>query len=548
MSNSQSLSSRLGSQLRLELATRQSNHRLAQVARQVARHATVEPEQRPVVFFRASTGLLQMSQNSAFPLLASWALRLSGVPVIHFVCHAGMSRCVQGTDKDHISKKPPCSACTAFSRRLYADSQTVEFFYSKNAGVGNALQRLNLKALSEFEYGGLPLGKLVLPSMRWILRRHHLEDDKPTRLLFREYILSAYRVALEFGALIDRADPQAVVVFNGMFFPEATARWVARSRGVRSISHEVGFRPFSAFFTEGEATAYPIDIPVDFQLSPQQNQRLDEYLAQRFQGNFTMAGVRFWPEMRGLDEALLDRISHYKQAVPVFTNVVFDTSQVHANTVFPHMFAWLDQVLELIRSHPETLFVIRAHPDEMRQNKASRESVRAWVEQNGVKDIANALFVDSQETLNSYELIQRAKFVIIYNSSIGLEAALMGRPVLCGGKARYTQYPIVIFPETPEAYREQAEAFLGAETIEVPPEYQRNARRFLYFHMYRASLPFDEFIENQERPGFVRLKDFSWEKLYPQRSQTLCTIVEGILHGRPFLLDERPESTPAASD
>ena len=90
------------------------------------------------------------------------------------------------------------------------------------------------------------------------------------------------------------------------------------------------------------------------------------YLEKRFQGQFTMAGIRFWPEMNGLDEALLEKAGQFQQIVPVFTNVVFDTSQVHANTVFPHMFAWLDLVLDLIRAHPETLFVIRAHPDEMR--------------------------------------------------------------------------------------------------------------------------------------------------------------------------------------
>ena len=65
--------------------------------------------------------------------------------------------------------------------------------------------------------------------------------------------------------------------------------------------------------------------------------------------------------------------------VPVFTNVIFDTSQPHSNVVFPHMFAWLDCVLELVRAHPETLFVIRAHPDEIRPGKESRESVAQWV-------------------------------------------------------------------------------------------------------------------------------------------------------------------------
>jgi hypothetical protein len=180
-------------------------------------------------------------------------------------------------------------------------------------------------------------------------------------------------------------------------YPEASARWVAQARGLRVITYEVGFQRFSAFFTEGEATAYPIHIPKDFELTPEQDARLDEYLQKRFQGHFTMAGIRFWPEMRGLDQAFLHKAARFRQIVPVFTNVVYDTSQVHANKIFPHMFAWLDQVLELIHAHPETLFVIRAHPDEMRPGtaKQSRESVRDWVAANGLKKLANVVFIDS---------------------------------------------------------------------------------------------------------------------------------------------------------
>jgi hypothetical protein len=275
-------------------------------------------------------------------------------------------------------------------------------------------------------------------------------------------------------------------------------------------------------------------------LNQEQNARLDDYLEKRFQGQFTMAGIRFWPEMRGLDEAFLQKAAGFRQIVPVFTNVVFDTSQVHANTVFPHMFAWLDLVLEMIRRHPETLFVLRAHPDEMRPNSAkkSRESVQDWVRRNRVADLPNVVFIPSQEYLSSYELIHRAKFVMVYNSSIGLEATLLGKAVLCGGKARYTQLPTVFFPASPQAYRDQAEALLQAERIEVPPVFLRNARRFLYYQLFRASLPFDAFLRPGPRQGFVQLKPFSWRQLLPENSPTLQVLRDGILNGKPFLLEE----------
>ena len=384
----------------------------------------------------------------------------------------------------------------------------------------------------------LPLGPLCLPGLRWILRRYNLDDDENTRFLLREYILSAWNVAREFSRFLDKTDPRAVVVFNGQFYPEATARFVAQRRGVRVITHEVGLQPASAFFTDGEATAYPIHIPDDFDLTRDQNARLDEYLQQRFQGRFSMAGIQFWPSMRGLGDAFLMKARQFRQIVSVFTNVVFDTSQPHANTVFADMFAWLEAILTAIRAHPDTLFVIRAHPDETRTRKESRETVQEWVTQQGVDRLDNVIFIAPQEYLSSYELIQRSKFVLVYNSTIGLEASIMGQPVLCGGQARFTQYPTVFFPQSISEQQAALKRFLEADSIRVPPEFQRNARRFLYYQLFRASLPFGEFLEPSVRTTQTRLKIFGLDRLSPENSLAVEAVSSGLLHGGDFLLRE----------
>jgi len=548
---------RIRNRLRRDLLRFRANSGVRQLCRQVAQHTPPHPistgvNLQPVAFFNASTRLVGMSQNAAFSLLAALGLQLAGVPVVNFACKVGMSRCVLGTAHHPPTNPPPCKSCIAQSRWLFSNAPTFTFTYAPSPALVNAIQHLGMDELSTFRWelasgdpqsltvkAGIPLGSLVLPSLRWVLRRHHLPDDEPTRTLFCEFILSAYRVAQEFGIFLDQVSPQAVVVFNGQFFPEATARWVAARRGLRVISHEVAIQRFSAFFTDGEATAYPIHIPADFKLTPVQDARLDTYLEQRFQGNFTMAGIRFWPEMHGLDEAFLQRVSRFRQIVPVFTNVIFDTSQPHSNVVFPHMFAWLDLVLEIVRENPDTLFVIRAHPDESRPGKASRESVAEWAVQRHLADLPNALFINSDEFLSSYEIIQRSKFVMVYNSSIGLEASLMGAAVLCAGRARYTQYPIVFFPATPEAFRLQAEAFLKTKHVEIPEEFRRNARRFLYYQLYRTALPFGDYLEEDGIwPGFVRLRRFSWKKLTPAQSPAIRTIINGIANEKEFLLEE----------
>jgi hypothetical protein len=556
------------------LVRRLNNLKIANMAKRVANEEP-QPSGAPVVFFKASTGIDDLSWNSGFHLLASWAFRLKGIPVAYFACHSGMSKCVLGTNRDNPYKEPPCKTCIAQSKTLYtsvngmAESQRSGahwFKFERNQEIESALQNLSLDQLSKFEWElkiesvtasrsmakqspvdgeiassqnsllamTLPLGELCLPGLRWILRIHHLNDDENTRYLLREYILSAWNVAQEFSIFLDQTQPRAVIVFNGQFFPEATARFIAQKRGIRVITHEVGLQPASAYFTDGEATAYPINIPDDFELKDEQNKKLDDYLAKRFQGDFTMAGIKFWADMKGLDESFLQKAGQFKQIVPVFTNVIFDTSQPHANTVFEDMFDWLDLVLDVIKEHPETLFVIRAHPDETRVRKASRETVAGWVEARKVTGLTNVIFVSPQETLSSYELILKSKFVMVYNSTIGLEASIMGMAVLCAGKARFTQYPTVFFPQAIEDVRRKMKEFLMADVIDVPLEFKRNARRFLYYQLFKTSLPFGEFLEPSVRTTQAKLKSFALDEL--MNAESVKVIVDGVLDGQEFLL------------
>ncbi|MFZ5858810.1 MAG: hypothetical protein ACOYZ6_18430 [Chloroflexota bacterium] len=526
------------------LVRRWNNLKVARLARRVARLSPPATGQ-PIAFFKASTGIDDLSWNSGFHLLSSWALRLKGIPVAYFACNAGMSKCVLGTNRDDPHRAMPCKSCVMQSRALYAGIQVdryasthVNWFeFQRDTQLLSRLSNLSLSELMTFEHESIPLGALCLPGLRWILRIHHLTDDESTRYLLREYILSAWNVARTFSDFLDRTHPRAVVLFNGQFFPEATARFIAQRRGLRVITHEVGLQPASAFFTEGEATAYPIHIPDEFELTDEQNAKLDAYLAKRFQGDFSMAGIKFWTDMKGLDESFLQKAAAFKQIVPIFTNVIFDTSQPHANTVFEDMFDWLDMALDVIRQHPETLFVIRAHPDETRVRKASRETVEGWATSREVQKEANVVFVGPKETLSSYELIQRSKFVMIYNSTIGLEASIMGAAVLCAGRARFTQYPTVFFPQTVDAVRGKTEEFLGAEKIVVPPEFKRNARRFLYYQLFRTSLPFGDFLEPSVRTTQTRLKSFALDDLLA--SDAVKVILDGLLQGGDFLLQDR---------
>ena len=508
---------------------------VCQIIRSIPDELTMN-DQSPVIFFNASTRLSGLSQNAGFSLITSLALRKNKIPVYHFVCNRGLRPCVLGTNKEDLSKAPPCRECIRTSRLVLGKKNIHFFSYKIDEEISRETKNLDLGQLISYVHKDIQLGKIVLPSMRWILRRHHLEDTKENRFLAQSYIQSAWGVYREFAKLIDSIHPQAVIVFNGMFYPEAMARLSARHKKVPVFSHEVGMLPYSAFFTDKEATAYPVDVDNEFRLSKDQEVRLDNYLANRFEGKFQAAGVRFWPEMRHFSNDFVEEMKKYSAVVPVFTNVIFDTSQSHANTIFEHMFAWLNLVIEEIKDHPEILFVIRAHPDEIRPGKESRESVSEWVATNGIKEISNILYIPPDEFISSYELIKRAKFVMVYNSTVGLEASIMGKPVLCAGKARYTQVPTVYFPESKEAYKKLLKDFLESDIVEHSEIYIENAQRVLYSQLFRASLPFNQFLKDDGVwRGYVRLKNFSSKLLMQGQSETIDVVLSGIIRNQPFI-------------
>ena len=488
----------------------------------------------PVLFFNASTRIHRLSLNAAFGLLASWAVRSAGVPIAPLVCRRGMLQCPLGTRWEAPQAQPPCRVCVQFSQAIFP-AESVQGFAFDEAGhrATAELEHANLADLLAWEWSGLRLGEICLPALRWVLRRHDLEDTPPVRQLLHQYLASAVSLAQVARETIDRLQPRAVVVFNGLLFPEATVRAVARRSGLPVITHEVGLRPLSAFFSHQEATFRQLEPAAHLELEMDESARLDAYLGERFEGRFSMAGIRFWPEIQPPPASLLEALGRFPSTVTVFTNVIFDTSQVHANTLFPSMFAWLDDLLGLVEAHGDTLFIVRAHPDEDRPGKASRQSVADWARQHGLAGRPNVFFFGPSDYVNSYALIERSKFVLVYNSSVGLEATLLGVPVLCAGRARFTQWPTVTFPTSRQDYDRTLQAFLNAPSLAFDEAQRVQARRFLHDELFKASIDLSPFLQPFDlAPGMVQLTPFQPTDFLASAEAQL--LADGILQGKPF--------------
>jgi hypothetical protein len=391
------------------------------------------------------------------------------------------------------------------------------------------LETYSFDDLASFVYQGVEIGGLCIPTVRWLLRRHHLISDPRSRQLLIEFIRGGVNIVDTLQRLLQEQELHSMVVFNGVFFPEGIARAVALQKGLPVVAYEVSGARLKVFLSHGVAAGGGlITIPEDFQMSATQEADLDGYMSQRIRGTVGQAGL--WPEMKGIEPDLQAFADQHKNVVSVFTNVIFDTSQYGANTVFESMFDWLDEIIKLASLHQESLFVVRAHPAEVFPRHESEELVGDWLKEHSYLATPNIRFIPPTDYISSYELLNISRFCLVYNSTIGLEAVVLGIPTITAAAGRYSGAGVTHAPASRKAYIKLMETFLKNGPPPVEDTVRQRARHCMYQLFFRQGLDFSAFLE---APDWT-LKPIDASALHPDNSPEMNIIYKGIMEGGPF--------------
>lgn len=505
----------------------------------------VDPEQPPIIVFSPSTGVMIPTINTYFVLLAACRLRLQGHRVISLLCDSGMTDCV-GNRKQGAAKRKICKTCTSKRRRQFGhfEERLVRFSGENHFATEGSLPDMpeSVAAAVDFEFENTPIGRLVAPSMYAVKGQTTLKDDPQTLALFNSFIVSAINVQRVVRTLIEEQRPRAFLLFNGHYFPEAIVRELAQKKGIPVYTQETGFRPLSALFSDDLAPDAAINMPAGFSLSAEENRELDTYLERRSKGDVKMGGYDFWPQIADLDEELQEKLATFERRVAIFTNIPFDTTQVRANTIFESMFDWVGSTLTLADKFPDTAFIVRAHPNEYRQgSRWSKEPVGDYLEREDWTKRKNVFHISPRSHISSYGLLALADFCTTYNSTIGLESAMLGIPTVIGGNGKYGEAKFVKkFPDR-AAYLDCLERLITEETGRLDPEEIEDARRLFFFMVFRRSLNFSPFINEIYVPRMFKetgtstyLRRLTAQSLMDDPGGALSVVEKGILGGGPF--------------
>ena len=343
--------------------------------------------------------------------------------------------------------------------------------------------------------------------------------------------------------LLDAVQPHSVFLLNGLFFAERIMLELARQRGLRVVTYEVGFLNDTVIMAHDRPV---VDLEIAElwaevrrqPLTAGQAARLDGYLEARWRG-LASASVNYWPSLEE-DRTRICTALHLdpsRKIVTLLSNILWDTAIYRRDMGFQGMFDWITRTIDFFAARPDVQLIVRIHPAEVRLvGQTTRERVHHLLHKRYPVLPPNVVVVPAESEISSYVLMQLSALGLVYTSTTGLEMALMGVPVIVAGQTHYRGKGFTYDATSPAQYHSLIDALLSGAHEANREGYLELARRYAHTFFFRFMVPFplvSHVGRNANRLNYQSLSD-----LDPGKDASLDLICRGILEGQEFTLGE----------
>ena len=363
-----------------------------------------------------------------------------------------------------------CLDCFAESKD-YLSGRGIEFHDLREYLDGNLLKRVRTDIsrlkdtdLLDYSHRGVNVGRLAYYDFA-LAMKHSLESalSSDESVMLREYIASSVLAIEAFSKIHERTPIDAVVAFDA-YGMASSVKIFARSLGIPSKLMTVpyhlngdwrrvlGMSDYSIVYEQ----RYRASWWAQFRDVPLPKTELTEIMNDLIH-RMTGAGAHIYsPNKTNSADELRQRLglSKTKKTLVAYTSSRDEHDAIlvslkgmgypplPVNDAFADTFAWLDDLIDYINRNPQYQLVIRIHPRvgatsrDGHQSRDAEEYRRRYS-----KTTENVAVVWYDDRVSSYDLAELADLALISWSSIGLELARMGIPVLGGLRSVLTLAP-----------------------------------------------------------------------------------------------------------
>lgn len=239
---------------------------------------------------------------------------------------------------------------------------------------------------------------------------------------------------LEFGAIFHVARHLDIPVVSYEFGEQRDRIWLSRNTPVMlQETDALWAAKKSESFTEGQRAQ------VNDLFATRQAAGLFQNFYRRWQ-NLPAEGADAVRAKLGLDE---------RPVVLLAANVIGDSLTLGRATFTGDMSTWLRRTLNYFASRKDVQLVLRVHPGE---RNLDGPSVAELVHQELPMLPSHMHVVRAEDPVNTYDLIDLADLGLVYTTTVGLEMAMIGLPVIVAGETHYRRKGFTIDPESWEGY------------------------------------------------------------------------------------------------
>ena len=194
------------------------------------------------------------------------------------------------------------------------------------------------------------------------------------------------------------------------------------------------------------------------------------------------------------------------RVITLFTNLIWDAANVARDIAFPTFAECIFSTIEELGNREDLHILVRSHPAEKVLGTSERyaEIIRRRF---GTSLPANVTFVEPEMDVNSFSLIDISDIGVVNTSTVGLEFAMSGKPVLLISQTHYRGKGFTFDVENREQYFSTVKQLL-AEPALLPMQIAL-AEKYFYMMMalYQQKMPIHFWKTKFNGYGFKHFND-----------------------------------------
>lgn len=480
--------------------------------------------------------------SNLFEGVYSYALALRGYEIHALMCDQFLKKC----DNVTVLKNFPvhCALCKKEAER-FSDSFSVKkhnyddlidksLVSEVNDYVG-AIAKENLFTLN---YKGVNLGKHVKSAIMRYLLSSEVDLNKHEKLA-REYAKSTIYSYEATKALISRVSPKFVLTSHGVYSTWGGALEACIEENVEVIVWARGYIGGNIIASRNmsylhERAIEPVQYWDKLILTDQQKNKVKEYFLEKKNPRSAVDHVNYY---RSISSKPADNIEEMIGLRPnslkfgLFPNIPWDGTTFSYSDAFPTITEFLEETLIWFKKNNQFDLIIRAHPAEL---NSKQERIQDVVDRVMPDLPSNVFMLPPNYPVNSYKIADICEATLLYASTMALELAYFGIPVIQAGRSNASNKGIVFEPTSKTDYFEMLNRASKGK-LRMSSKMKDDAERYAFHWLFRRH--FSEPTYAHSGLTFTKFNINSVNDLKPGGAKEVDWFISKCETNEPFIFD-----------